>query len=120
MARNCLKFVLRRQRERKAPNLLRLDRSGISRMFLISAFLIIIPSALTPYAAKAFRPAQDPHPLTLRQIEQLIDNGIEDEVVAREINESGLAFRVQALTLEQLVKRGAGALTRRALLHQEE
>jgi hypothetical protein len=50
----------------------------------------------------------------------LIEGGIDDEIIAREIRERGLAFRLPAATLEQLVRRGAGEQTRQALLRQEE
>ncbi|HZF41721.1 MAG TPA: hypothetical protein VE715_23085, partial [Blastocatellia bacterium] len=84
------------------------------KMFLILALFIIIPVAPASLAI------QDARPLTLKQIEQLIESGIDDEVIAREIGERGLAFRLPAATLEQLIRRGAGAQTRQALLRQEE
>jgi hypothetical protein len=90
------------------------------KMFLILALVTSSLAALTSSSAKAHLPSQEPRPLTLRQIEQLIESGIDDEVIAREIRERGLAFRLPAATLEQLVKRGAGEQTRQALLRQEE
>jgi hypothetical protein len=50
----------------------------------------------------------------------LIESGIDDEIIAREIRERGLAFRLPEATFEQLIKRGAGGQTRQALLLQEE
>ncbi|MGH9753220.1 MAG: caspase family protein, partial [Blastocatellia bacterium] len=87
-------------------------------MFLILALFIISPAALI--SSSASRTIQDARPLTLKQIEQLIDSRIDDEVIGREIRERGLAFRLPEATFEQLVKRGAGEQTRQALLRQEE
>jgi hypothetical protein len=81
---------------------------------------IIGSAALISSSAKAHLPYQEPRPLTLRQIEQLIESRIDDEVIAREIRERGLDFRLPAATLEQLIRRGAGEQTRQALLWQEE
>ncbi len=50
----------------------------------------------------------------------MIEGGFEDEVVAREINERGLAFRLHAATLDQLIKRGAREQTKGALQRLEE
>ncbi len=83
------------------------------KMFLILALLVI--SFVAPISS-----VQDDRPLTLKQIEQLIDGRIDDEVIAREIRERGLAFRLPDATLEQLIRRGAGEQTRGALLAQEE
>src|SRR5262245_61204417 len=80
---------------------------------------LFIITALISSSAKATLPYQEP-PLSLRQIEQFIEKGTDDEVVAREIRERGLAFRLPAATFEQLVKRGAGEMTRQALMQQEE
>jgi uncharacterized caspase-like protein len=63
---------------------------------------------------------QGPSPLSLRQIERLLEINVEDEVLAREIRTRGLAFRLDAKTLERLIKRGAAELTRQAILEQEE
>ncbi len=90
----------------------------MSKMFL--TLFVIGSAALISSSAKAHLPFQEPRPLTLRQIEQLIESRIDDEVIAREIRERGLAFRLPAATLEQLVKRGAGEQTRQSLLRQEE
>jgi caspase domain-containing protein len=87
------------------------------RMFLILALFIITHIASTASSSWAI---QDARPLTLRQIEQSIESGIDDEVIAREIGERGLAFRLSEEKLEQLIKRGAGARTRQALLLREE
>ncbi|MGH9768542.1 MAG: hypothetical protein ACREAB_14010, partial [Blastocatellia bacterium] len=92
----------------------------MSTMFLILALFIIGPGALISSPAKASRPVQDTPPLTLKQIEQLIESRIDDEVIAREIRERGLAFRLPAATLEQLIRRGAVEQTRQALLRREE
>src|SRR5262245_46366393 len=81
---------------------------------------IIGSAALISFSAKAHLPYQEPRPLTLRQIEQLIESRIDDEVIAREIRERGLDFRLPEATFEQLVKRGAGEQTRQALLWREE
>ena len=92
----------------------------MTKMFLILALFINSPAALIPSSAGANQPVQDTRPLSLKQVEQMIEGGFDDEVVAREISELGLAFRLSAATLEQLIKRGAGEQTRRALLRQEE
>src|SRR5262245_65173742 len=91
----------------------------MSKISLILAlFILITVTLIAPSAAS--RAAQDTHPLTFKQIEQLIESGIDDEIIAREIGERGLAFRLPAATLEQLIRRGAGEHTRQALLRQEE
>src|SRR5215510_5314517 len=92
----------------------------MQKMFLILALFTISPVASISSSAKASLSFQDVRPLTLKQIEQLIESKIDDEVVAREIRERGLAFRLPEATFEQLVKRGAGGQTRQALLQQEE
>src|SRR5262245_1399050 len=92
----------------------------MAKMFLILALFINGPAALILSSAGAHQPVQDARPLSLKQVEQMIEGGIDDEVVAREISERGLAFRLPAATLEQLIKQGAGDQTRRALLRQEE
>jgi uncharacterized caspase-like protein len=65
-------------------------------------------------------PAQNPPPLTLSQIERLLEIKAEDEVIAREIGSRGIAFRLDDKTLERLVGLGAGELTRQSLLRAEE
>src|SRR5262249_61277151 len=92
----------------------------MAKTYLILALFISSPAALIPSSARASQPVQVTPPLSLKQVEQMIEGGIDDEVVAREISERGLAFRLPAATLEQLIKRGAGEETRRALLRQEE
>jgi uncharacterized caspase-like protein len=92
----------------------------MTKMSLILAQFVIISAALTTTSSSVPLSAQDTRPLSLKQIEQLIESGIDDEIIAREIRERGLAFRLPAATLEQLVKRGAGEQTRQALLLQEE
>src|SRR5262245_11282592 len=94
-------------------------RRHMRKIFLILALFIIIPEPSLASSA-ASQATQDTPPLTLKQIEQLIESGIDDEVIAREIGERGLAFRLPAGTLEHLIRRGAGEQTRRALLLQEE
>ena len=90
------------------------------KMFLILALFTSSYAALISTSAKAPLSFQDTPPLTLKQVEQLIESKIDDEVVAREIRERGLAFRLPEATFEQLARRGAGAQTRQALLLQEE
>lgn len=90
------------------------------KMFLILALFTSSHAALVSTSAKAPPSLQDFRQLTLKQVEQLIESRIDDEVVAREIRERGLAFRLPEATFEQLVRRGAGAQTRQALLLQEE
>src|SRR5262245_30339476 len=90
------------------------------KMSLTLAPFVLISAALISSSAKVPLSAQDTRPLSLKQIEQLIESGIDDEVIAREIGERGLAFRLPASTLEQLIRRGAGEQTRQALLRQEE
>src|SRR5262249_28616969 len=92
----------------------------MTKMFLILALFINSPTAQISSSAGANQPVQESRPLSLKQVEQMIEGGFDDEVVAREISELGLAFRLSAATLEQLIKRGAGELTRGALLMQEE
>jgi hypothetical protein len=89
-------------------------------MSLILAPFFIISAALISSSAEGALSAQDTRPLSLKQIEQLIEGGIDDEIIAREIRERGLAFRLPEATFEQLVNRGAGGQTRQALLLQEE
>jgi hypothetical protein len=89
-------------------------------MFLILALFTGSHAALVSTSAKAPLSFQDFRQLTLKQVEQLIESRIDDEVVAREIRERGLAFRLPEATFEQLVRRGAGEQTRQALLLQEE
>src|SRR5262245_11217829 len=90
------------------------------KMSLTLAPFVLISAALISSSAKVPLSAQDTRPLSLKQIEQLIESGIDDEIIAREIRERGLAFRLPAATLEQLIRRGAGEQTRQALLRQEE
>ncbi len=90
------------------------------KMSLTLALFFVISAALTTTSAEVPLSAQDTRPLSLNQIEQLIESGIDDEIIAREIRERGLAFRLPEATFEQLVKRGAGGQTRQALLLQEE
>src|SRR5215831_14060161 len=90
------------------------------KMSLTLALFFIITAALISSSAEGLQSAQDTRPLSLKQVEQLIESKIDDEVIAREIRERGLAFRLPAATLEQLVRRGAGEQTRQALLLQEE
>src|SRR6266542_2612838 len=96
------------------------EQSHMLKMFLILALFTISHAALISTSAKAPLSFQDTRPLTLKQVEQLIESRIDDEVVAREIRERGLAFRLPEATFERLVKRGAGGQTRQALLLQEE
>src|SRR5215813_6798180 len=91
----------------------------MAKMFLILALFINSPAALIPSTARANQSVQDSR-LSLKQVEQMIEGGIDDEVVAREISERGVTFRLSQGTLEQLIKRGAGEQTRRALLRLEE
>src|SRR6266511_1518106 len=79
------------------------EQSHMLKMFLILALFTISHAALISTSAKAPLSFQDTRPLTLKQVEQLIESRIDDEVVAREIRE-----------------RGAGGQTRQALLLQEE
>src|SRR5215475_2261042 len=95
-------------------------RPRMPKMSLILTLFVTISAALISSSAKGPLSTQDIRPLSLNQIEQLIGSGIDDEIIAREIRERGLAFRLPAATLEQLIRRGAGELTRRALLLQEE
>lgn len=97
-----------------------LVRRLMPKILLILALVVAGSAALLSSSAKAHLPFQESRALTLRQIEQLIESRIDDEVVAREIRERGLAFRLPAATLEQLIRRGAGQQTRQALLLQEE
>ncbi|HKC84414.1 MAG TPA: hypothetical protein VKG02_00490, partial [Blastocatellia bacterium] len=90
------------------------------KMSLTLALFFIITAALISSSAEGLQSAQDTRPLSLKQIEQLIESGIDDEIIAREIRERGLAFRLPEATFEQLVKRGAGGQTRQALLLGEE
>src|SRR5262249_47734007 len=86
----------------------------MANMYLILALFISSPVALIPSSARAHQPVQVTPPLSLKQVEQMIEGGIDDEVVAREISERGVTFRLLQGTLEQLIKRGAGEQTRRA------
>src|SRR5262245_8956716 len=95
-------------------------RPLMPKMSLTLALFFIISAALISSSAEGPQSAQDTRPLSLKQIEQLIESGIDDEIIACEIGERGLAFRLPAAMLEQLVSRGAGEQTRQALLLQEE
>src|SRR5262245_32913531 len=95
-------------------------RPRMPKMSLTLALFFIISAAMISSSAKGSQSSQDTRPLSLKQIEQLIESGIDDEIIAREIRERGLAFRLPAATLEQLVRRGAGEQTRQPLLLQEE
>ncbi|HEU0177723.1 MAG TPA: caspase family protein [Blastocatellia bacterium] len=90
------------------------------KMSLILTLFVITSAALISSSAKGPLSTQDTRPLSIKQIEQLIESGVDDEIIAREIGERGLAFRLPAATLEQLIRRGAGEQTRQALLRQEE
>lgn len=71
----------------------------------------------------AFTPTwafQNEAPLKLNQIERLLEIKFEDELLAREINRRGMAFRLDERILERLLKRGLGEQARRALHQQEE
>lgn len=63
---------------------------------------------------------QNDRPLTLNQIEQLLESKIEDQIIAREIRKLGIAFRVDSALLDRLLKLGAGPQTRQTLEQQEE
>jgi len=71
-------------------------------------------------AAMPHDPSQNQRPLTLAQVEALIDNQTPDRAVATDIRERGIAFRLDAKTLESLRRRGAGAQTLQALAVIEE
>ncbi len=87
-------------------------------LFILLLVLLSLPRANGSMAT--LYSAQGDQPLTLNQIERLLKIKVEDEVIAREIRARGLAFRLDDKTLENLLKRGAGELTRQALLRQEE
>ena len=84
-------------------------------------FLFILLFAFqSPWRADgSMMPTQNPPPLTLSQIERLLEIKAEDEVIAREVRARGIAFRLADQTLERLVSLGAGDLTRQSLLRQE-
>ncbi len=101
---------------KQSPNSIR-----AARAFLLLVALLVSQSLLHGRGSMAsLHSAQSDRPLALSQIERLLESKIEDEVIAREIGARGLAFRLDAATLDRLIKLGAGALTRQALQQQEE
>jgi uncharacterized caspase-like protein len=89
-------------------------------LLLFISFFLLLSLPRTNGSMATLYSAQGDQPLTLNQIERLLEIKVEDEVIAREIRTRGLAFRLDDKTLENLLKRGAGELTRQALLRQEE
>jgi hypothetical protein len=92
-------------------------------MKLTSPFLSILCLALLlSHVANtaAFQAKQKEPPLRLNQIERLLDLKFEDDLLAAEITQRGVAFKVDAKAIEQLQRRGLGAQARQALLQQEE
>lgn len=81
-------------------------------LLLTQLWLTVIASTASAYQTEA--------PLKLNQIERLLEIKFEDELLAREINRRGMAFRLDERTLERLLKRGLGEQARRALMQQEE
>mgnify|MGYP000878747261 FL=1 len=76
--------------------------------------------ALLPLRAFSQAPQTPDAPLKLTQIERLLDIKFEDALLAREVKQRGLAFRLDERTLERLLKRGLGPQARAALWQQEE
>ncbi len=62
---------------------------------------------------------QNDRPLTLSQIEQLLEIKFEDENIAREVRKLGIAFDLAPATIDRLLKLGMGAKTRQALMDQQ-
>jgi hypothetical protein len=91
----------------------------MSRVLILLVLILISQSLPRGYDA-IVRAVQDNSPLSAGQIERLLEARIEDEVIAREIAARGLAFRLSDRLLERLIKLGAGAKTREALLSGEE
>ena len=63
---------------------------------------------------------QPPSPLKLNQIERLLDIKFEDQLLAREIERRGLAFRLDEQTFDKLEKRGLQPLAQQALRAQAD
>lgn len=88
-----------------------------SPLLLILCFAILLSGSAV--SAARFQ-SQQKAPLTLNQIERLLGIKFEDNLLAAEITQRGLAFKVDARIVEQLQRRGLGAQARQALLLQEE
>lgn len=76
---------------------------------------LLIVLGLSSVVALTIVEAQRPRPLTLTQIEQLLDNGTPDALIAKQVKSRGLAFTPTAELVEKLRRRGADAQTIQAL-----
>jgi hypothetical protein len=82
---------------------------------MMKALWLMIALCLSGVVALTMVEAQRPRPLTLTQIEQLLDNQTPDVVIAREVNSRGLDFTPNAEVVEKLRRRGAGVQTIQAV-----
>jgi hypothetical protein len=90
----------------------------LSLLLLVLCCAVFLPR--TAGATDTFPVRQQAAPLKLNQIERLLDLQFEDHLLAAEITQRGLAFRVNAQIIEQLQRRGLGTQAKQALLFQEE
>src|SRR5436189_2145915 len=70
--------------------------------------------------AAAFQAQQEKPPLKLNQIERLLALKFEDNLLAAEITQRGIAFRADTKTIEPLLRRGLGTQAQQALWFKEE
>src|SRR5262249_47581350 len=87
--------------------------------FLLCLFLLIARPGVV-IATPSLQAQPKDAPLSQKQIEQLLGIKFEDIVLAREIKQRGVAFRVDTQKLEQLQRRGLGPQAKQALLQQAE
>lgn len=95
----------------------------LSLTFLVGGVCVLAPAAAIQRRVASLKPQAQANqidhrrrPLTLTQIEQLIDNQSPDEVIAGEIRVRGIPFKVDAKLMMSLSKRGSGEKTIQALL----
>ena len=81
---------------------------------LLAVFLLSYLLALGCRSVNAQDAAND-KPLKLEQVEQLLNIGWDDAVLAREMLKRGIAFRADAKAMERLSKKKLGAQARSAL-----
>ncbi len=90
----------------------------LSLLLLILSLTALLPGLAI--CAAAFQAQRKEPPLKLNQIERLLDLKFEDNLLAAEITQRGIAFRIDTRTIEQLQRRGLGTQAQQALWFQEE
>lgn len=91
----------------------------LSLLLLVLCCAVFLPRTADATDTSQARQQQS-QPLKLNQIERLLELKFEDHLLAAEITQRGLAFRVNAQIIEQLQRRGLGTQAKQALLFQEE